>query len=62
LKSVEITVLGAGASLIGGSLKSEIPARGSAGAGAWWFSSDHRARDAPKEEKRSLSASWACPT
>ena len=61
LKSVEITVLGAGASLIGGSLKSEILREEALELALGGFLPITARGDAPKEEKRSLFRELGLP-
>jgi len=61
LKSVEITVLGAGASLIGGSLKSEILREEALELALDGFLPITERGDAPKEEKRSLFRELGLP-
>src|SRR5215470_6141896 len=61
LKSVEITVLGAGASLIGGSLKSEILREEALELALDGFLPITARGDAPKEEKRSLFRELGLP-
>ena len=63
LKSVEITVLGGGSSLIGGSLKTRNPARGGAGTDARRLSAHHAsAAMRPRRKSAASSANSACPT
>ena len=61
LKSVEITVLGAGASLIGGLLKSEILREEALELALGGFLPITARGDAPKEEKRSLFRELGLP-
>jgi molecular chaperone DnaK (HSP70) len=61
LKSVEITVLGAGASLVGGSLKTEILWEEALELTLEGFLPISRPGDAPKEEKRSLFRELGLP-
>jgi molecular chaperone DnaK (HSP70) len=61
LKSVEITVLGAGASLVGGSLKTEILHAEALELALEGFLPITERGDAPKEEKRSLFRELGLP-
>ena len=61
LKSVEITVLGAGASLVGGSLKTEILRAEALELALEGFLPITERGDAPKEEKRSLFRELGLP-
>jgi len=61
LKSVEITVLGAGASLVGGSLKTEILREEALELALEGFLPITARGDAPKEEKRSLFRELGLP-
>jgi molecular chaperone DnaK (HSP70) len=61
LKSVEITVLGAGASLIGGSLKTEILREEALELALGGFLPITARGDAPKEERRSLFRELGLP-
>ncbi len=63
LKSVEVTVLGGGSSLVGGTLQHRNPARGSAGTGARRIPAHVRARrQARRKKRRACFANWACLT
>ncbi len=63
LKSVEITVLGTGSSLIGKSLKTRNPARRGAGAGARRLPAvQPSAARSRRKKSAACSANWACPT
>ena len=63
LKSVEITVLGGGSSLVGGTLQDRDPARRSSGTGARRIPAGVRAdRPARRKKRRARIASSACPT